>query len=216
MKKLPFGELAFAVGILLTAAGVALQITADLGLSMIASIAYILSEKFAFLTVGTAEWIVQGTVFALGFVFVGRAAVQMIPSFGVALLCGAVLDVMVFLFAPLQSDVLAIRLVLYLVGAAVLALGIAFAFRSYLPCQVHEMFVKVVAIKKGWKQNTVKLAYDWICLGISLTMTLLFFGKLVGIGIGTVICTIINAPMIAAWGKLLDRLFNFESALKRK
>ena len=216
MKKLPFGELAFAVGILLTAAGVALQITADLGLSMIASIAYILSEKFAFLTVGTAEWIVQGTVFALGFVFVGRAAVQMIPSFGVALLCGAVLDVMVFLFAPLQSDVLAIRLGLYLVGAAVLALGIAFAFRSYLPCQVHEMFVKVVAIKKGWKQNTVKIAYDWICLGISLTMTLLFFGKLVGIGIGTVICTIINAPMIAAWGKLLDRLFNFEPALKRK
>ena len=216
MKKLPFGELAFAVGILLTAAGVALQITADLGLSMIASIAYILSEKFTFLTVGTAEWIVQGTVFALGFVFVGRAAVQMIPSFGVALLCGAVLDVMVFLFAPLQSDVLAIRLVLYLVGAAVLALGIAFAFRSYLPCQVHEMFVKVVAIKKGWKQNTVKIAYDWICLGISLTMTLLFFGKLVGIGIGTVICTIINAPMIAAWGKLLDRLFKFEPALKRK
>ena len=216
MKKLPFGELAFTVGILLTAAGVALQITADLGLSMIASIAYILSEKFAFLTVGTAEWIVQGTVFALGFVFVGRAAVQMIPSFGVALLCGAVLDVMVFLFAPLQSDVLAIRLGLYLVGAAVLALGIAFAFRSYLPCQVHEMFVKVVAIKKGWKQNTVKIAYDWICLGISLTMTLLFFGKLVGIGIGTVICTIINAPMIAAWGKLLDRLFNFEPALKRK
>ena len=49
MKKLPFGELAFVVGVLLTAAGVALQITADLGLSMIASIAYILSEKFTFL-----------------------------------------------------------------------------------------------------------------------------------------------------------------------
>lgn len=216
MKKLPFGELAFVVGVLLTAAGVALQITADLGLSMIASIAYILSEKCTFLTVGTAEWIVQGTVFALGFVLTRRAAVQMIPSFGVALLCGALLDVMVFLFAPLQSDVLAVRFVLYLVGAAVLALGIAFAFRSYLPCQVHEMFVKVVAIEKGWKQNTVKVAYDWICLAISLTLTLVFFGKLVGIGVGTIICTIINAPMIAAWGKLLDKHLNFEPAWKRK
>lgn len=216
MKKLPFGELAFAVGVLLTAAGVALQITADLGLSMIASLAYILSEKFVFLTVGTAEWIVQGTVFALGFVLVGRAAVQLIPSFGVALLCGALLDVMIFLFAPLQSDVLAVRLVLYLVGAAVLALGIAFAFRSYLPCQVHEMFVKVVAIEKGWKQNTVKIVYDWTCLGISLTMTLLFFGKLVGIGVGTILCTVINAPMIAAWGNFLDKHFHFDPALKRK
>ena len=55
MKKIPLGELAFLIGLVLTCLGVALMVRSDLGLSMIAAPAYILSEKISFLSTGTAE-----------------------------------------------------------------------------------------------------------------------------------------------------------------
>ena len=52
--------------------------------------------------------------------------------------------------------------------------------------------------------------------GLKKEIYILFFGKLVGIGVGTILCTVINAPMIAAWGNFLDKHFHFDPALKRK
>lgn len=216
MKKIPFGELAFVLGVLFTCAGVALQVSADLGLSMVAAPAYILSQKISFLTTGMAEWCIQGLLFILGCVLIRRFSLPMLGSFLVATLCAAVLDMMLALFSGVHAATLPGRLALYLVGMLSLSLGIAFAFRSYLPCQMHEMFVKTVATDRKWDQNRFKIIYDWICLAVSLTLTLCFFGRLVGIGLGTVICTVLNGPLIALWGRGLDRWFNFAPAIKRK
>ena len=183
---------------------------------MVAAPAYILSQKISFLTTGMAEWCIQGLLFILGCLVIGRFYLPMVGSFLVASLCSMVLDLMLTLFAGVHAETLPGRLALYLAGLLSLALGIAFAFRSYLPCQMHEMFVKTVAAHKKWDQNKLKIIYDWICLAVSLTLTLCFFGKLVGIGLGTVLCTAINGPLIALWGKVLDRCFNFDPALKKR
>lgn len=216
MKKIPLGELAFAIGMLLTCAGVALMVRSDLGLSMIAAPAYILSEKFGPLTTGTAEWCVQGAVFVLGCILIGKFSVPMLLSFLVAALNGAVLDMMLTLFAFATPVSFAARLAVWFIGLILLALGIAFAFRSYLPCQMHEMFVKTVADARGWSRDKCKIVYDWIFLALSLTLSLLFFRRLVGIGIGTVLATLLNGPCIVLWGKVLDKWFNFEPALKKR
>lgn len=216
MKKIPFGELAFVLGVVFTCMGVALMVTSDLGLSMVAAPAYILGEKFDTLTTGMAEWGIQGTLFVLGCVLIRRFSVPMLLSFAVAALNAAALDVMLSIFANVGAGSFIGQLGLYLLGLLSLSLGIAFAFRSYLPCQVHEMFVKVVSEHFGWSRDKCKIAYDWIFLALALTLSLSFFGRLVGIGIGTVIGTIGNGPLIALWGKGLDKVFNFSPAIRRK
>ena len=216
MKKIPVGELAFVIGLLLTCAGVALMVRSDLGLSMIAAPAYILSEKFSFLTTGMAEWGIQGTVFVLGCVLIRRFSVPMLLSFLVAAINGAVLDLMLKIFAFVNPIGFAARLIVWFVGLILLALGIAFAFRSYLPCQMHEMFVKTVSDERGWNRDKCKIAYDWVFLALSLSLSLLFFRRLVGIGIGTVLATFFTGPLIVLWGKGLDKWFNFEPALKKR
>lgn len=216
MKKIPLGELAFLIGLVLTCLGVALMVRSDLGLSMIAAPAFILSEKFGPLTTGMAEWGVQGTVFVLGCLLIGKFSVPMLLSFLVAAVNGAVLDLMLSLVSFVNPTTFAMRLVVWFVGLVILALGIAFAFRSYLPCQMHEMFVKTVSDARGWSRDKCKIIYDWVFLAISLTLTFVFFGKLVGIGIGTVLATFLNGPFILLWGKVLDRALNFAPALKRR
>jgi uncharacterized membrane protein YczE len=216
MKKIPLGELAFVIGVLLTCAGVALMVRSDLGLSMVAAPAYILTEKIDFLTTGMAEWGIQGTLFVLGCILVRRFSVPMLLSFLVAAVNAAVLDLMLFLSSSITPVSFAARLAVWFVGLIILALGIAFAFRSYLPCQMHEMFVKTVADERGWNRDKCKIVYDWIFLAVSLTLSLCFFRRLVGIGIGTVLATFLNGPLIMLWGKVLDRFLNFEPAIPAK
>lgn len=215
MKKIPFGELAFVLGVVFTCMGVALMVSSDLGLSMVAAPAYILSEKFAFLTTGMAEWGIQGTLFVLGCVLMRRFSFPLMLSLAVAALNAAVLDMMLTIFAGVSAASFMGQLFLYLLGLLSLSLGIAFAFRSYLPCQVHEMFVKVVSAHFGWNRDKCKIVYDWVFFALSLTLSLCFFRRLVGIGIGTALCTALNGPLIALWGKGLDKAFNFAPALKK-
>ena len=116
MKKVPFGELAFVLGVVFTCMGVALMVSSDLGLSMVAAPAYILGEKFAFLTTGMAEWGIQGTLFILGCVLMRRFSFPLLLSLAVAALNAAVLDVMLTIFAGVSAESFMGQLGLYLLG----------------------------------------------------------------------------------------------------
>ena len=43
----------------------------------------------------------------------------------------------------------------------------------------------------------------------ALTMTLIFFGSIRGIGVGTLVMTAFNGAIISLFSKLLDRYFEF-------
>lgn len=116
MKKVPFGELAFVLGVVFTCMGVALMVSSDLGLSMVAAPAYILGEKFAFLTTGMAEWGIQGTLFILGCVLMRRFSFPLLLSLAVAALNAAVLDMMLAIFAGVSAASFMGQLFLYLLG----------------------------------------------------------------------------------------------------
>ena len=63
MKKYRVSELIFFVACVFSAAGIRCMVASELGLSMIAAPAYIISQKVSWLSQGNAEWMVQGLVF---------------------------------------------------------------------------------------------------------------------------------------------------------
>ncbi len=104
----------------------------------------------------------------------------------------------------------ALQITLYTVGALVCCAAIALLFYSYLPPAAYEMFVKEVAGK--WKKpvHAVKTVYDVGSLILAVILSLLFFGKLRGIGIGTVVCAFAYGLVIHLFQKLFKKLFRFE------
>ena len=48
-------------------------------------------------------------------------------------------------------------------------------------------------------------------LAISVTLALALTGGRNAIGIGTIVITIVNAPLISLFGKIMDRFFEFDS-----
>lgn len=207
-KKLPFAEGAYVAAALLACCGIALQVNADLGVSMVAAPAYILSRYFTAISHGAWECIVQGGLFVLCCVAVRRPLWKKLWSFVLAIPYGVLLDAIKALLAGVTAQSMAGRVAL-LLGSVITSAGIALYFRAYFPCQVYEMFVKALAEGRGLDQTKVKIAYEWCSLTISLVLSLVLFRGLVGIGVGTLVCTVINGPIIALWGKWFDALFDF-------
>jgi len=213
-KKIRFSEWAFVLGTIFSAAGVALQVQANMGISMVVAPAYILSLKIPGLSFGMAEWVIQGLLFALSCVVLRKLAFKNLWSFAAVICYGWVLDLMTILFNPFNATTLSSQLVLYGIGTLSLSFGIALYFRTYLPCLVYEMFIKTLANQKSWNIDKVKIVFDWCCLLIAAVMSFLLFGSIKGVGVGTLILTLINGPLITFWGKLLDKMFDFTPQVK--
>ena len=217
MKKIRIpSEAAYLFALVLMALSVAMTASADFGVSMIVAPAYILSLKFSFLTFGQSEYIVQALLFIVFCILVKKVRLMYFVSFLTALIYGGVLDLWRSIIPILNPSVTApgsmelwLRITLFTAGMVMTAFTVALFFRSYIYPQVYDFFVKGISAHFGLNMDRFKIIFDFSCLAVACAMTLLFFGRFNGVGIGTVIMTCINGLLIGMFGKLIDRCFIF-------
>lgn len=224
MKKIHrMNEAAWVLGILLCNLGIALCTKANLGLSMIAAPPYILSRYFggiaaeggaaffSFLTQGTCEYIWQGLLLLLLCLIIRRFRPRYLLAALTAVLSGFTLDGFLWLLHGYDiPTALPLRILLFAAGMVVTALAIAFFFRTDLPLSVYELVVVEIARRFSLSTGRVKQVNDLCMLAISLLLDLLLLGGFCGVGWGTLIISLVNAPLISLFGRWLDRIFDFD------
>ena len=99
-------------------------------------------------------------------------------------------------------------------GILITSLAIAFFLRTYLPQEAYEMFVKDVADSYQKDMTKVKWLFDLSALLIAVVLMLVLFRRFAFnmVGLNTVLATIVNAPLIGFFGKMLDRAGSFDSS----
>lgn len=216
MKRIGrMNELAWVLGIILCSLGVCLCTKAGFGLSMIAAPPYILHLKmvefFPWYSQGTSEYIWQGALLIIMCVIVRRFKWRYLLSFVSGILFGFALDGWLKLFGGngVYMDMTA-RIISFVFGEAVTALAIAFYFRTRMPLQIYELVVVEIADKYKMNKDRTKLYNDILMLAVSVVFAAGLNHSFAGIGIGTVIITLVNAKLIEFFGRILDRLFTFE------
>lgn len=214
-------ELLWLFGIIFVALGVAICNKANLGVSMIAAPAFVIYEAvspvFGGFSVGMTEYIIQGLMLIVMCLIVRKFNWRYLLAFAVAVLYGYVLDFFLWLVGGLTVDVIWLRWVMLIVGDLITGFGVACFFRTYMPLEVYELFVAEVASAFKISISKVKSAFDITLLVISVVLAFLLFGdfdvKTIGynsfhnIGLGTLVTTIINAPIISFMGKIIDKVF---------
>ncbi len=207
-------EVAWICGTLFCAMGVALCTKANIGLSMIAAPAYIIHvfmENFLpWYSQGTSEYIWQTVLLVIMCIIVQRFKPKYLLTFLCAVIFGFAVDGCLLLLgggAPYEN--LWVRIATFALGEAITAVAIAFNFRTSLPLPVYELVVSEISKRYGKDINKVKQANDIIMLAISVLLALLLNRSFEGIGIGTIVITVINAPLIAFFGRLLDKFCDF-------
>ena len=214
-KKTVSAELAYILSVLLLSLAVAILTSADFGLSMIVSPAYLVSQKLGTITFGQAEYIVQGILFIVLCCVLKRFKPVYFASFITGLIYGWVLDLWRSLpcfdtgVTPPDSIALWLRLVMLVIGILLTSFSIALFFKTYLYPQVYDFFVKAVSLKYGIKLSKFKTAFDLTFLALSVLLTFCFFGRFVGIGWATLVMALINGSIIGFFSNLLDKHFAF-------
>ncbi|MBE6538881.1 MAG: hypothetical protein E7671_05410 [Ruminococcaceae bacterium] len=240
MKKIKkTSELLWLFGIIFVALGVSICSKADLGVSMIAAPAFVISEAINSisinLSVGVTEYIIQGVMLIALCFIIRRFNWRFLLAFAVAILYGYTLDFFLWLLGDVSFTTVQMRWVMLIVGDIITAFGVACFFRTYMPLQVYELFVAELAERFGFNINKTKWAFDMTLLAISITLAFSLFGDAVSfdwskigytsfhsIGLGTLVTTAINSPIIAFMGRIIDKIFDpspispgLEKVLKR-
>ena len=225
MKKIQkTSELLWVMGIIFVALGVAICGKADLGVSMIAAPAFIVNEAIAPLwsgfSVGMVEYIIQGILLVLMCAIVRKFNWRYLIAFLVAVIYGYTLNLFLWLLKWVTIDAVWLRWVMLIIGDVTTALGVACFFKTFMPLQVYELFVSETAARFNLKISKVKSIFDISLLVISIVLAFTLFGDVTtfdwssiycqsfhSIGLGTIVTTLINSPLISFWSRTLDKTF---------
>lgn len=226
MKKISkSSELLWLLGNIFVALGVSICSKADLGVSMIAAPAFVITDALQSLwsgfSIGMTEYIFQGILLIILCFIVRRFNWRYLLAFAVAIIYGYTLNLFLFLIGSVSFEAVWLRWVMLIVGDIFTAFGVACFFRTYMPLQVYELFVAELASRFKFNINKVKWLFDISLLVVSILLALFLFDdaktfklSTIGytsfhsIGLGTLVTTVINSPIIALMSKLIDKIFN--------
>ncbi|MCQ2567356.1 MAG: DUF6198 family protein [Mogibacterium sp.] len=221
MKKTFYTELAYLVGLTTLALGVALTEYADFGLSMVVAPAYLIhlkiSQYFSWFTFGMAEYCFQALLIIILSITMMRLKLKYLFSFVTAFLYGNILDIIMKLMGAVPENIFSLRIIFYILGVIISALGVSFIFHTYVTPEAYELYVKEIADKTKKDIHIVKTIYDCCSCLLAITMSFVFFGFGVfeGVKFGTFLCALINGWLIGKWSKLLEKKFVFQDVLRK-
>lgn len=219
------------LGALLVSLGVAICNRANLGVSMIAALAFIIHDALlqvtSALSIGVIEYLVQGFIILLTCLIVKRFNWRYLLSFLTAVIYGYFIDMWMLIIGTEPFDALWMRWIMLIVGDVVIAVGVAFFFRTYLPVEAYELCVHEIVRVHKFDFAKTKWVFDFCCLGVSIILALSIFGDVKTfdwstiyansfhhIGLGTIVTAIISAPIIKLASKLLVFLVGTDALIK--
>lgn len=226
MKKITkSSELLWVLGTIFVALGVSICSKANLGVSMIAAPAFVIYEAIAPLwsgfSVGMTEYAIQGVILILLCLIIRRFNWRYLLAFVVAIIYGYTLNLFLFILSGVSFDAVWLRWLMLIVGDILTAFGVACYFRTYMPLQVYELFVAELAARFKFNINKVKCSFDMSLLIISILLAFFLFDDTAtfdwttigyssfhSIGLGTLVTTAINSPIIAFMSNLISKIFD--------
>ena len=196
----------FAFGILWQAAGISLVVKSLLGTSPISSVPYVLGLAFPYslgeMTFGVNMLFLLGQIIILGKRF-DPVQLMQIP---ITLVFAACIDLTMMLFTSLQPETYPLKFLLLLLGASLIALGVALQVIANVIMLAGEGIVN--AISQRWKLDfgNVKTAFDTTLVITALAFSLLYLDSIEGIREGTLISALITGSIARFFIQHLSRV----------
>lgn len=207
------GEIALLAAVMINSLAVVLMLHSGSGISAISSVPYAFSLVLPRLSLGTWTYLFQG-VLVLSLMLLRRRFVPAyLLSFVVGFVFGKLLDLHKAWIDALPAT-LPLRVLYFVLSYVLLAIGIAVSNRCKMPIVPTDLFPRELAAITGWPYSRIKVTFDVLCLATTALMTVVFLGRLDGLGVGTVLAALTLGKAIGKVGEVLDRHMTFVSCLE--
>lgn len=210
----------YCLGLFIMAMGVSFSGTADLGMSPVNSIPYVLSEIFTQLSMGTWIIIIFSIYILIQFIILGR---DIQPLRILQLICTTIFgyftdftNMLADKFLPEPASlalpavgIYGVRFVYLFISMVLIALGILFYLAPNLISLPGEGIMQVIADKLNVPLHKVKMCFDITVSVIALIISLVYFKQFHGIREGTVIAAFGVGKILGFYEPLKPKVYNF-------
>ena len=192
----------FAAGILINSFGIVLITKGAMGTSQISSIPYVLSLQVPSISFGMFSFIMNMVYIVLQALLLRK---QFKPfqllQIVVNVVFSASIDVFMAMLSFYAPQQLFTRVLSAIAGCIVLAFGISVEVAPDLIMVPGEGIVAAISKVSGRRFGSVKVAFDVTLILIAAALSWVFFGDLVGVGVGT----LLSAVSVGQFVNLINR-----------
>lgn len=214
-KKLFRGEAALGAAVVINSLGVVLMLYSGAGISAISSVPYAFSEVLPALTLGTWTYIFQGLLVLTLMIMRKKFVPSYLFSFVVGFVFGKLLDLHELWINTLPDNII-MRVIYFIISYVLICIGIALSNRCGLPIVPTDLFPRELSDITGVKYSKIKIGFDITCLAVTAGLTFFCLGRIMGLGIGTVLAAFTMGKGIGFAGELIDRKFVFGNFMTLK
>ena len=209
------GEAALIFAIIINSMGVLLMLQSGSGISAISSVPYAFSEVFTKLSLGTWTYIFQGLLVITLMVLRKRFVPSYLFSFVAGFLFGECMDIHELWITKLPLSI-PLRVFYFVLSYIIICFGIALSNRCKLPIIPTDLFPRDLSEIINKPYSKVKILFDVTCLFVTACLTYFALGKVLGLGLGTVVAAFTMGKGVAIAGNLLDKKITFVSVLYKE
>lgn len=214
-KKLFRGEAALGAAVVINSLGVVLMLYSGAGISALSSVPYAFSEVLPALTLGTWTYIFQGLLVLTLMIMRKKFVPSYLFSFVVGFVFGKLLDLHEMWINTLPDNII-MRVIYFIISYVLICIGIALSNRCGLPIVPTDLFPRELSDITGVKYSKIKIGFDITCLAVTAGLTFFCLGRIMGLGIGTVLAAFTMGKGIGFAGELIDRKFVFGNFMTLK
>lgn len=192
----------FSAGILINSFGIVLITKGALGTSQISSIPYVLSLQMPSISFGMFSFIMNMVYIVLQALLLRRQfkPIQLLQIV-VNVVFSASIDVFMAMLSFYAPQQLFTRVLSAIAGCIVLAFGISVEVAPDLIMVPGEGIVAAISKVSGRRFGSVKVVFDVTLILIAALLSWLFFGNIVGVGVGT----LLSAVSVGQFVNLINR-----------
>ena len=192
----------FSAGILINSFGIVLITKGALGTSQISSIPYVLSLQLPSISFGMFSFIMNMVYIVLQALLLRRQfkPIQLLQIV-VNVVFSASIDVFMAMLSFYAPQQLFTRVLSAVAGCIVLAFGISVEVAPDLIMVPGEGIVAAISKVSGRRFGSVKVVFDLTLILIAALLSWLFFGNIVGVGVGT----LLSAVSVGQFVNLINR-----------
>lgn len=213
-KTIIRGEIALLLAVIINSMGVLLMLQSGSGISAISSVPYAFNQVFPKLTLGTWTYLFQGLLICTLMVLRKKFVPSYLFSFVVGFVFGELMDLHELWITRLPLT-LPLRILYFVLSYVIICVGIALSNRCQLPIIPTDLFPRELSDITHIPYARIKIGFDVICLLITAIMTFFCLGRIMGLGIGTVVAAFTMGKGIALVGNVMDRHLEFVSVISK-
>ncbi len=198
-----------ALGLFILAFGIALSTKSGLGVSPSAGLAYVLSQIFP-LSMGLFTTFVN-VIFVILQIALLRKNYKIINllQLVVVFLFSYFTDLTLAIVSPLEISSYPIRLILCIVSCLIMAFGVFLEVKAGLIVMASEGAISAISDKIHLDFGTIKIILDWVFIGLSTLISILYFKSLIGVREGTIIAAFLVGYFVRFYNKKIHFIDKF-------